>query len=502
MSWRERATRVRTGTPPRRSRTGRGPAEGPVFIVLLLVLFAAPAVLIGPPAALAQIPGQTGEQAEERALDPTPDPAPGQTPERLTLDAALERAEAHNPGYRQVTGELELNALERREQWLSVLPQPRLDLLTTSMAWNRQRVAEGFFGEVAEREEAGTIHTSRTQQGAGLSLTVDLGQFFEFQGLEDQARVREYGATAHGRELRVRVTAAFLDLQERSQALELEEELLEMARTNRDLAQRLYALARRDRIDLVSMELELAEQEDALEQSRTEMESARLALRTLIGDPDLGPFALEPVSFDPFDPGELDEEALVRAVRSTSPRIQQAEARLRAETRTMTRTRARWIPTLSLSAGATRQGFVQGGDAFFDLSPQAGWDRSFSLALRFPDLGQYFGRQNEQRRNEVAVRGQEEVVRETRAEVEQEVRELLNDLRAGARTLRTQERRTGLAEEQVELAREAYRIGRLSYLELQEAQSQAAESRRQALAARYALERARIELEAVLGSPL
>lgn len=431
-----------------------------------------------------------------------PDPLPAQEPHTLTLDEAIERAEAHNPGYRQVTRELELNALDRRAQWLNVLPQPQIDILTTSMAWNRQRVAEGFFGEVTEREDPGTIHTSRTQQVAGLSMTVDLGEFFEFRGLEERARVREYTATVQGRELRSSVTSAFLDVQERTRALELEEELLEMARTNRDLVQRLYALARRDRIDLVSFELEFAEQEDALEQSRTELESARMALRTLIGDPELGDFRIEAVEFVPLDPGALDEEALVRRARSSSPRIRQAEAQLRSDARAITRTRARWLPTLSLSAGATRQGFVQGGEAFFDLNPQAGWDRSFSLALRFPDLGRYFARRVEQGRNEVSLLNQEETVRESRAEVEQEVRELVHDLRGAARTLRTQERRTGLAEEQVELAREAYRIGRLSYLELQEAQSRAAESRRQALSARYALERARIELETSLGLPV
>jgi outer membrane protein TolC len=430
-------------------------------------------------------------------------PAEGraQVPERLTLEEAIQRAQAHNPGFQQVSRELELNALDRREQWLNVLPQPQLDLLTTSMAWNRQRVAEGFFGEVAEREDAGTIHTSRTQQGAGLSLTVDLGEFFEFRGLEEQARIREYAVTLQGRELRAQVTSAFLQLQERQEALALEEELLEVAEMNRDLAQRLYALARRDRIDLVSMELEVAEQEDALEQSRAEMETARLRLRTLLGDPELGAFELEPHPFDPFDPQGLDVDALVGTARSSSPRVRQAEAQLRSDARAMARTRARWLPTLSLSAGATRQGFVQGSDAFFDLSPQAGWDRSFSLALRFPDVGRYFSRQTEQRRNEVALQNQEDEVRQVRAQVEEDVRELTNELQTAARTLRTQERRVELAEEQVELVREAYRLGQLSYLELQEAQRQAAEARRSALSARYTLERARVELEGLLGGP-
>lgn len=431
-----------------------------------------------------------------------PEPGSSQEPVRLTLDDAVARALAQNPGYRQTLREMELSALDRRELWLSVLPQPQVDLLTTSMAWNRQRVAEGFFGEVTEREDPGTIHTSRTQQRLGLFVTVDLAEFFQFRGLEETALIREAGATAQGRELHAQVATAFLDVQERAQALELEEELLQVARENRDLARRLYALARRDRIDLVSMELEVAEQEDALERSRTELESARLSLQTLMGDPELGEFQVEPEPLRAMDAETLDEESLVRSGREASPRIRQAEAQRRAAAGTLSRNRARWLPTLTLSAGTTRQGFVQGGDAFFDLRPDAGWDRAFSLSIRLPDVGLYFNRRTEQRRGEVDLRNRDDALREVRAEVEREIRTLVRELRGAARTLRTQERRTALAEEQVELAREAYRLGRLSYLELREAQGRAAESRRQALAARYSVERGRRELEALLDAPL
>lgn len=453
-------------------------------------LLAALVLMAGP------VPGMGQEPGAGHA------PGTGEEPIRLTLDEAVQRALGQNPGYRQTVRDLELNALDRRDLWLSVLPQPQVDLLTTSMAWNRQRVAEGFFGEVTERDDAGTIHTSRTQQRVGLFVTVDLAEFFQFRGLDETARVREAGATAQGRELQARVATAFLEVQERVQALELEEELLERTRENRDLARRLYALARRDRIDLVSMELEVAEQEDALERSRTELESARLTLRTLMGDPELGAFQVEPEPLRPMDPEALDEEALVRLGREASPRILQAEVQRRAAAGTLSRNRARWLPTLTLSAGTTRQGFVQGGDAFFDLRPDAGWDRALSLSVRFPDLGLYFSRRTEQGRGEVDLRNREDALQEVRTEVEREIRTLVRELRGAARTLRTQERRTALAEEQVELAREAYRLGRLSYLELREAQGRAAEFRRQALAAQYTVERGRRELEALLDAPL
>jgi outer membrane protein TolC len=430
-----------------------------------------------------------------------PGPGHAQTPEpqTLTLQEALDRAERHNPAFRQTTGELELNLLDSRDQWLSILPQPQFSLLSTSMNWRRVTVVEDLFGNPLESEEEETIRTSSSSQAVGLSLSLNLGEFLELRRVNEQAFVREMNVETGLYQLRADVTSAFLELQEREAVLELEEDLLEMARVNRDVAQRLYALARRDRIDLVSLELDLAEQEHELDQARARVETARLALRNLIGDPDLGPFRIVPMELAPLDPQELDPEALVRLARESSPVVRQAEAALRQEERGVNLVRAEWLPTVSMNWRRTRQDFVRGGEAFLDPNPAGDWDQTVGLMISFPDLGQYFLRRNRQQRSEVAVRGQREQLREARNDVEQEVRTLVNDLRATARSLEIQDRRAELSAERLTLAREAYRLGQQSYLELQSAQEQAAQAGRQALAARYAFEAARIALERALG---
>ncbi len=463
----------------------RAPAAG-VAALLVAVALAVPAWLG------AEAPEQTPPGADTLTS--------AQDPLQLTLEEALRRAEQNNPGYRQATFDLERNVLDRRDQWLNVLPQPQINYLSTSMGWTRQTVTEDNFGEPLEREAVETVQTSRSRQALGLTLSLNLGDLLDFRQQEDQARMREYSTQNQLVGLRAEVRQAFLDLQERQTALELEEELLEMARVNRDAAERLYALALRDRIDLVSLELDLAEQENSLEETRAELESARLSLRNLMGDPALGEFEIVPTEIELFDPGELDVEALVRTAQRSSPDVLQGEAGLRAEERSISRLRSQqWLPTISASWGTSRQGFVRGGDAFFDVNPDAGWDRSMSVAVNFPDLGQYLQRQNQQRRNELAIRDQEESLRQTRNQLEQEIRDLVNQLMTNARGLEIQERRAELAAEQVELAREQYRLGRLSYLELQGAQEQAAQSGRQALAARFSFERARVGLERSMG---
>jgi outer membrane protein TolC len=461
------------------------------------VLAAGPGPLAAP--ASAAVP----DLAAPPTFAPSPDlpaPPPAADTLHLTLEEALARAGEHNPGYRQAAMDLERNVLDRREGWLSLLPQPQIDFYNTTMAWNRQTVTEDLFGEPLEREETTTIQTSRTSQAVRLFMTLDLGEVLDFRRHDDLARAREEGVSSRLRELRAQVRRAFLDVQEQELALELEEELLEMATENRDLVRRLYGLARRDRLDLVSLELDLTEQENAVERARSELEVRRLALRDAIGDPGLGAFRIEPVELGPFDPGRLDVEALVRMARSGSPRIRQAEANLRYEERSVSAIRSRqWLPTLTVGWGTTRDGFVRGSGAFLDPNPDAAWDRNVSVALRFPDLGRYFQRQTQQYRAELGIREQQEGLRETRNELEREVRGLVHELRASARLLANQERRADLAAEQVALAREQYRLGRLSYLELLGAQEQAAEAGRQAIAARYSFERDRVALEWAVG---
>ncbi|MEX0843177.1 MAG: TolC family protein [Gemmatimonadota bacterium] len=418
----------------------------------------------------------------------------------LTLEEAIRRAEIHNPALRQITNSLELNALDRRDAWLQILPQPSLTFLSTSMSWSRQTIAEDNFGEPLPRDVVEWVQTSRSNQSISMAFTLDAADFLRLRVQREEAREREIAVSTETHQLRAELTQAYLEAQEQGAALEVEEELLVAARANRDLAERLYALARQDRIDLVSLELSLAEQEHALDQSRREMESALLALRNLIGDPDLPSFRIVPVELEFFDPEALDPEALVGIARQQNPSVLQAEAGLRAQRRSVDMVRADWwLPTLSVNMSTGRQGFVRGGEAFFDPNPDGEWDRSVFVSIRLPDVGQYFNRQGQERRTALEIRNQEEGLRQVRGELEEEIRGHVNTLRSAARQLEIQGRRAELAEEQLRLAREAYGLGSQSYLDLLNAQEQAAAAGREVVTARYSFEQARVALERAVG---
>jgi outer membrane protein len=423
-------------------------------------------------------------------------------PPVLTLQEAVERATRHNPAYRRTTNDLVRNQLDHREAWLGLLPTANVTLLRTGQNWSKTSVFENLDGTPEDRPDAGTLHTSDSQQGVNLSLQLDFSRYLDLRQQEDQAQLRELTVDTEFVGLRGDVVGAYLDAQEEQVAVELEEELLAGSRRNLEATRRLHGLAQVDRTEVLSAELEVAEREAELESRQARHRTTLLRLRNLIGDPDLEDFRLDPEPLATFDPAQLDEEAIVEEALRSSPRIRQAEGELRVHERNVSRNRAFWLPTLSVNAGTTRRRFLEGGDAFLDPLPDANvsWNVSFFLSL--PNLGQYFQNHVDRERSRLDVRNQRETLREQRGEVEQDVRSSLVELRSAHRSMALQERRAELAEENLALTLDAYRLGRRTFLELQTASEQAAQARRAALQARFDFQRARVTLERALGMSL
>jgi outer membrane protein TolC len=456
-------------------------SSAPLIGMLLAGVFVAGALLAGP----LPLSAQEGDPVE------------------LTLAEALRLAERSNPGYRQVVNDLELNRIDRSDAWLTLLPTPQVTALSSNLSWNLQTLGTDNFGNPIPNPEARMVQSSTSTQRLGMNFQLDLRNVLNLRQQEVQAEVRDFTALAQYRSLRADVTRAFLDAQERQVMLELEEELLQTAERNLELTRSLYRLARRDRMDLLSAELDLADREKQLEVARVEAEDALRVLRNLVGEPGLGPLRIVPEPLDVFDPAGVDGERLVSEALEGSPRVEQSRAQLRSAERGITIQRAQWLPTISLGMSTFRQGFERdGAGVFLNPNPDADWGRNVAIGVSFPDLGQYFNIRNGTDRARVQARNQEAAYRQVQLEVEQEVRGLVADLRQSHRALELQERRAELAEERRGLQFEAYGLGRGSWLELQTASEQAAQARRAAIQAGYAFERARINLERALGRPL
>jgi len=453
------------------------------------------ALTVHAPAAHAQAaPAQANHTEEVGARD---------APVRLSIDEAIARAQASNPTYRQTLNSVELNAIENREFWLSLLPQPQLSLLQTNMQWNRTAVSQDIFGDPIANPDFRMIQSASSSQRAALVFQLDFQDLVRRRSdrLRAENRVRE--VDDQGRELSQEIRLDFLNAQEMLESRELEEALLEVRRLNHELTEMRFRIAQADRADLLEAELDLVNQENDLERSRANLRTTLFQLRNRIGDPSLVEFELEPAPLRLFDPEALDEEGLVEQALASAPRIRQSQYALRESEGNVGLQRAQWLPTLGISASTDRQEFSRGsGDGFFRPLPDGEWSRRISVTLSFPDLGTFFNRQTTALRTDLEIRNAEESLRATRFSVEEEIRSLLIELESQYRTLRLQERRTELAAERLDLQQEHYRLGQVDYDQVQGSAEASDNAQRQLLQARYAFERALIQLERALGAPV
>lgn len=424
-------------------------------------------------------------------------------PTRLTLDRAVDLARGSNPAYRRSVNDLELNDVDTREFWLGFLPHPRITLLSTGMQWNRATIGTDNFGNPISNPELRMIQSARSDQFASLEWELDFADYFLHRITALRGEGRRVETDRAGNELRSRVRGVFLEAQRTLEARKLEERLAAVQEVSRDIAERRFRLAEVDRPDLLGAELDYAEQQNRLEESRAEYSAALLRLRTVVGRPELEALEIEPVPLRVFDPTSLDTESLVAAAVGSGPDVRVASLDVQLADRDISLDRARWLPTLQVRAGTGRRELSrETGAAFMQPIPDGEWDRTIGFTLTFPDLGTYFGRRAAARRKAVEARNARTSLREARLRVEEEVRSLLLELESQYRRLDVQERRAGLARERLELQQEGYRLGQTDYLDLQSSVETAADAERRALEARYAFERALIEVERALGAPL
>jgi outer membrane protein TolC len=348
------------------------------------------------------------------------------------------------------------------------------------------------------------VQSSQSSQRVSLGFNVDFRNYVTLRSRNVNAESREIVAANRLQSLRADVRRRFLAVQQQQLAMQLESELLVTERQNQEIAERLFALARRERMDVLDAELNVAAQEVALRKSQAALSSALLALRNLIGDPALQISEVMPVPFRDLDPALVDEEALVRAALAFSPAIVQQGAQIDAARRQASLVRGtQWLPTIRLDANTGRSELERGGSgAFLQPNPTGGWDRTISIGLTLPDLGRHFDTRNALQRQQIQVRIGEEALRRIRLDVEQSVRTALVSLRDERAALALQERSAAIAEERLQLRLESYRLGRGTFQDLQTASAQAAQIRRALLTSRYNFELRLVDLEQTAGISL
>ena len=429
-------------------------------------------------------------------------PLEAQAPRVLSLDEALELASRNNPLLRQAMNELDLTPASMRAAWGAFLP--RLDLgMGTNVNLNRRLLAEDFFGNPIANPNVEWVTASRSSQDISARFSLfEGGRRFHERGAERARGIaRERRVDAETTATWGRVATSFYETIRQSDLLELEMAILDGKRLDLESTRRLFELAVGSRVDVLAAELEVQRQERAVRQAENDHAKAVLSLRAEIVGPDMGEFTTRGIAPEPFDPAALDEVALIGRALEQSPLIQQNRAEVDVSRASLSAVRSARLPTISLTTAFFQSANALEYAATFQPFSSESRYASASLSLSLPVFTGFSAERNIADA-QVQLANAEEGVRQTRLEIERDVRSRLIDLRGAWDSYRLAERSSEIAEERLRLAREGYRLTTVPFSELQLAIEGAANERRTAINARYDFVAARIALEQVVGGPL
>lgn len=422
----------------------------------------------------------------------------------LTLGDALRTALGSNPSYRQAVNRGDLNRTEWRTTLFDqVLPRAQVNLFSTQFTGNLTRRAFDNFGNPIERPTSDWTYFSQTNQGVDLTWRIQGASIFNAVDRQRLTNLDRDAAESRAlTQLEIQVRRAFWDTQEQAELLRAEESLVEARRTDLEVAGRLFALAMRTRVDVLTAELAVEQQMRAVHRQRTAHERARLALRTRLGDRELPPFRIADTPLPVFDPSVLDVESLVAMAMDANAELRQARLGVRSAQVGLKQSRAAWWPTLVMNFNVARRPQGSRGEALFDFSGGEPLDQRFYVGLQVPMFNDYFQNQQSIHRSSVELTNTREGERETLLRVEEAVRGASLELESQWVGLRLAERSAEIAEEALRLAQEEYRIGTRTFGELRQSTEAEADARRQVIQARYGFVDALLALEEAVGAPV
>ncbi len=422
---------------------------------------------------------------------------------RLTLSEALRIAEGSNPTVRRAANDALLNGTEMRTTWLErLLPTASLDLYTNFWG-NLQRQARDNFGNPIANPAAEWTYFSQTTQRLNLSWNVQgpsLFQAYRRQALVN--RGRDLAQAAALTEVQVRVQLLYMDALEQRELMDSEAELLEARRIDREVAERLFSLALRTRVDVLNAELAVEQQALALQQQEAAYRTALLELRAALGLDDERELDLASEQLPLFDPAGLDADRLVALALRGNPELRRSSLAVETAGHGLSEQRSAWWPRLAVGVDVYRRAQAGEGGALFDPAFDQDLESQFFLQLSMPILGGFFGAREASQQAMIELRNEREADREARLETERAVRGAVLALDNQWASLRFAERSREIAEEALRLAREEYRLGTLGFEELRASFDAEAETRRQVITSRHAFVEALLRLEEAVGGPV
>jgi outer membrane protein len=425
-----------------------------------------------------------------------------EAPLRLTLDQALGVAAGSNPALRRATTSAGLNSTEMRTLWIDqLLPSVNLRLFETAFTGNLTRQAIDNFGNPIANPDADWNYFSRTTNRLDLTWTFQGPSLFQShrrQRLVNQDR--DLSIALARTDAQVLVQKSYLDALEQRELLRAEEELIDSRRIDLDVAQRLFSIGVKTRVDVLNAELDIEQQTLAHQQQEASYRRALLALRTAMGLDDGRDLDIVDETLPIFDPVDFNADDLISRALEVNPTLQRSEVAIRTAEVGLSEQKRAWWPQITTGVSFFRQAFAAGGEALFDPSISGSTESNFYVGFSLPILNGFFQQSTDQQRAAVDLSNQRETDRQTRLELEETIRGALLDLDNQWTSYRLSERSNVIAEEALRLAREEYRLGTRTFEDLRASVEQEATTRRQIITARHLFVDALLALEEAVGS--
>ncbi len=422
-------------------------------------------------------------------------------PAKLTLADALAIARDRNPAYRQAVSDLDAAAAEVRAGWGALLPDASGNIAFGASS-SRVLTGEDDYGQPVTLPVPREFQSSFASQSIGASLTL-------FDGLRNVHGLRAARAGARAAEARRAARLVSLEAETRrrfyqalaaAELLRLEEQLLASRREQLVFTERLFTVAGAQQEDVLGAQIDVANQELALESARGQLTKVMLALKEQLGIVEDVKFEVTGELPQPLDPALLDAGALVARALAQSPRILELEAAAdAARADAAAQSGQRW-PTIRAGASFSRSMGLSSYEALFQFNPRnRGFSFNFSLSL--PIFSQ-FRISAAAAQADVRRRNAEENLKAGRLAVEREVRSALIDLENAYRAVALAERSAEMSRQRVRLANQRYRIGEMTFTALQQIIEAAARAERQVVQARLDAALAQATLEEKVGGPI
>ena len=424
----------------------------------------------------------------------------------LTLRDALALATRFNSDYRQALRQLELDSHPRRQWWAEFLP-------TVNLSYNTgldRYLSTSWFnpdGTPERREEPTTITRSQSSHNARLSFSLlDGGQRF-YQLGQTRAEVRRSRVTA---EQRLNATLAevqrrYLTAQQQQAKLAIEEALLADRQLEFGENRRRFELLAISRSVLLGAELDLENQQISVRTARGELDKALLALRTAIGDAELGAVQIDQQPPAPFDPATLDLAELVARAGRGSLTVASAEADVAVQRATLNASKAvRW-PSITLSTNFGGSGNSVDYNELFGLDfNDSGFSSSADLSFNIPiadvlPIFDGYQKSYSVASATMALRNAEMSFQQTMLQIEESIRSKYLDLQTAWDNVLQRQRAREVASERLAIVREEYLLATSGIEELRAAIRDEATARRDEVDQRFTFATALLTLYEELG---